>query len=255
MAFVVASDYDRFMGRWSRRLAPLFAGFAGVAPGQRVLDVGCGTGVLSRHLASVVGEESVAAIDPSPGFVRAAGASLPGADVREGTAEELPWAESTFDTVLAQLVLMFVRDPVTAAGEMVRVARPGASVAAASWDYPRMGMLAAFWGAVREVVPGSDGGETAGLRFGTTDELAQLWRGAGLQDVRTEVLGVREQYADAEDCWGPLTLGVGPAGDYARSLDAPTLQRVHDAFVARLGNPTAGFALDADALCVVGTRP
>src|SRR5437764_76215 len=67
MAFDVSGDaYDRFMGRYSRELAPVFADFAEIRTAGTVLDVGCGSGILTEELAGRLGAEQVAAADPSP---------------------------------------------------------------------------------------------------------------------------------------------------------------------------------------------
>ena len=91
------SAYDAFMGRYSRRLAPVFADFAELADGSSVADVGAGTGALTGELAAR--GLRVAAADPSPQFVDAIRAHLPEADVHVAPAEELPWADETFDAV------------------------------------------------------------------------------------------------------------------------------------------------------------
>src|SRR5882757_7176847 len=88
---VSETAYDNFMGRYSFRLALLFAEFAGVQAGQKVLDVGAGTGALSTELERRGAE--IAAADPSPSFVAALERRLPGADVRAAAAEELPWPD------------------------------------------------------------------------------------------------------------------------------------------------------------------
>src|SRR4051812_22553839 len=109
MSFAVSADaYDRFMGRYSGPLGPLFADFAAVAPGMRALDVGCGPGALAGELARRLGSELVAAVDPSESFVTAVAARNPGVDVRQAPAEELPFADETFDVALAQLVVNFM---------------------------------------------------------------------------------------------------------------------------------------------------
>lgn len=207
--------------------------------------------MLTRHLLDVGAE--VTAVDPSPPFVEAASAALPDVEVARGTAEDLPWADGSFAAALSQLVLMFMSDPDAALAEMIRVVTPGGTVAAATWDYPRMGMLATFWGAVHDVIP-SQGGEGAALPFGTVETLAEQWTRSGLDEVHTDILEVSETYADAEDCWRPLTYGVGPAGDFARSLDAGDLARVREAFVARIGGESSPFTLTAFAPVVRGTR-
>src|SRR5215213_8810884 len=98
MSFAVAGDkYDRFMGRYSRELAPRFIQFAGVDSGMAVVDVGCGPGALTELLADRVGAEHVAAADPSEPFVAAATQRAAGADVRLASAEELPWEDDRFD--------------------------------------------------------------------------------------------------------------------------------------------------------------
>ena len=109
--FQKADAYETFMGRYSRSLAPEFARAAGVAGGERVLDVGCGTGALTAVLADLVGADQVAAVDPSEPFVEECQASVPGADVRVGPAEALPFEDGAFDRALSQLVFHFVQDP------------------------------------------------------------------------------------------------------------------------------------------------
>src|ERR671937_652216 len=107
---VAVENYDRFMGRYASGLAPKFADAAGVRAGMRVLDVGCGPGALAVELAGRVGEDNVAAIDPAPQFAAACRARIPGADVREGVAESLPWDDGTFDAAMCSLVVAWMSD-------------------------------------------------------------------------------------------------------------------------------------------------
>src|ERR687887_573400 len=112
MTFDVSGNaYDDFMGRYARELASVFADFAGIRSDGTVLDVGCGSGILTEELADRLGAENVAAVDPSP-LVAVCAASVPGADVRRGAAEALPWPDDAFDAALSQLVLHFLDDPV-----------------------------------------------------------------------------------------------------------------------------------------------
>ena len=169
MSFDVTADaYLRFMGRFSEPLAERFANWGGVAAGQRVLDVGCGTGALTQQLVERAGPEKVAAVDPSESFIDAMRARFPGVDVRLAGAESLPFADDEFDAVLAQLVIHLVPDAAAAVREMARVTRAGGVVAACVWDHAGdRGPLATFWRAARELDPGEDGEATlAGMRDG-----------------------------------------------------------------------------------------
>ena len=133
-------SYDRFMGRYAAGLAPRFADAAGVRAGMRVVDVGCGPGALAVELAGRVGGDNVAAIDPAPQFAAACRARIPGADVREGVAESLPWDDGTFDAAMCSLVVAWMSDADQGIGEMARVTKPGGTVAAAMWDIPGGGL-------------------------------------------------------------------------------------------------------------------
>jgi len=216
---VAAEAYDRFMGSWSRPLAPQLAEFAGVRTGLRVLDVGCGPGALTTELATRLGPAAVAAVDPSVSFVAAARARNPGVDVRHAAAERLPFPDGMFDAALAQLVVHFMVDPVAGVAEMARVTRPGGVVAACVWDYAGgHGPLGPFWLAARELDAGvEDESRLAGTRAG---QLAELFEAAGLREVEQTALSVSRDHSYFEEWWEPFTHGVGPAGSYVSRLDA-----------------------------------
>ncbi|MGH2451593.1 MAG: class I SAM-dependent methyltransferase [Candidatus Limnocylindria bacterium] len=255
MTFVVAGDaYDRFMGRYSRELAPRLIEFARIESEMRVLDVGCGPGALAERLAERVGSGLVSAADPSEPFVAACARRVPGADVRQAEAEKLPWRDGAFDAALAQLVVNFMRDPRAGVAEMRRVVRPGGVVAACTWDYgDGMRMLRVFWDTARALDPDApDEGRT--MRFRSSEELDELWRAVGLDDVETGPLVVETTYADFDDFWHPLTLGVGPAGSYCKSLEPKQRQALRDELFVRLGSPDGPFTLSARAWAIRGVR-
>jgi hypothetical protein len=246
MQFAVpAEHYDRFMGRYTPSLAVALADAAGVAGGRRVVDVGCGPGGLTRELVARVGAPNVAAIDPAPQFADACRARNPGADVRVGTAEQLPWSDGEFDAALSSLVIAFMSDPDQGVREMARVTRQGGTVAACMWDIAGNGMtmLHTFWTAVRKVDPAAEG--ERGLVGGSEGDIAGRFQRAGLEDVAGGTLTARADYADFDDFWEPFTLGVGPAGQHLRSLTAEQQAAVREA--CRDALPDGSFSLDARA--------
>jgi SAM-dependent methyltransferase len=255
VTFVVAGDaYDRFMGRYSRELAPRLIEFARIESGMSVLDVGCGPGALAEQLAERVGSKFVSAADPSEPFVAACAQRVPGADVRQADAEKLPWRDGAFDAALAQLVVNFMRDPHAGVAEMRRVVRPGGTVAACTWDYgDGMQMLRGFWDAARALDPDAPD-EGRAMRFRSSEELEELWRAVGFDGVETGPLVVETTYADFDDLWRPLTLGVGPAGSYCKSLEPKQRNALRDELFVRLGSPVGSFTLSARAWAVRGAR-
>jgi ubiquinone/menaquinone biosynthesis C-methylase UbiE len=241
--FQKADAYERFMGRYSRPLAHEFVRAAGVAAGQRVVDVGCGTGALTSVLAELVGPDHVAAADPSEPFVVKCRADVPGADVRVGPAEALPFADRIFDRALAQLVFHFVDDPAAAAREMMRVTRHGGTVAACVWDFTGgMTMVRAYWDSAREVDPNArDEIERFGGRPG---QLAALWHEVGLRDVTDSSLAVSSRYEDFDELWQSLVGGAaGPVGAHVASLDEARREVLRGALRRRLGSPGGPFEL------------
>ena len=160
-----AAGYEQLMGRWSQKLAPLFIDFAGLADGEKILDVGCGTGSLTFALARAADLGEIAAIDYSPVFVEEANRrnTDPRIKIRQADACALPFEDGTFDRALALLVLHFVPEAGKAVAEMRRVVRPGGVVAAAVWDHlggmPGMRMM------VDTVAALSEGGRQLRSRY------------------------------------------------------------------------------------------
>jgi len=228
MTFAVGADhYDRFMGRYSMPLAPAFADFAGVAAGQRAVDVGCGPGALTVELVRRLGADNVSAVDPSESFVAAARERHPGVDVHQAAAEELPFGDRAFDAALAQLVVHFMADPVAGLREMARVTSAGGVVAACVWDHGGgRGPLSVFWAAARELDPDvDDESRYAGVHQG---HLVELLEAAGVREAEESDLSVDVEHPSFEEWWEPYTQGVGPAGALVARLDPDRQAQLRD---------------------------
>ena len=247
---VPAEAYGRFMGRFAEPLADQFVEVAGLAPGRRALDVGCGPGALTARLVALLGEAGVSAVDPSEPFVTAARERLPGVDIVVGGAEALSFDDDTFDATLAQLVVQFMTDPVAGLREMARVTRPGGVVAATVWNHAGgVGPLSHFWDAVREVDPLA--GDESGLAGVGRGDLARLFEEAGMRGARESVLTVEVPIESFEQWWEPYTLGVGPAGAYVASLDEMGREALRAE--CEKGLPAGPFTVSASAWCVAAT--
>jgi SAM-dependent methyltransferase len=247
--------YARHVGRYVAALSKALIEVVGIEPGMHFLDVGCGPGGLTRALADVVGAENVSAVDPSEPFLEICRERVPGADVRVAAAEDLPFANGSFDGALAQLVVNFMTDAERGVGEMKRVVLRGGTVAACTWDYADgMKMLRAFWDAAREVAPEETAqvDEGATMRYCNPAELTDLWRTVGLDDVEVGELWVSADYADFDDLWAPFPSGLAPSGAFCASLDPTRQEAVRLAYSRRLDDPEGPFSLDARAWYAIG---
>jgi SAM-dependent methyltransferase len=235
------------MGRYSMRLAPLFADFAGIEAGQRVLDVGAGTGALTAELIRRGAE--AAAADPSPPFVAALHERFPDIGVHEAPAEELPWPDESFDAALAQLVLTFMRDAPAGLAEMRRVVRPGGVVAACMWDREGMDMLAAVSRTQQALDPSRPGSEQQ-TNYRSRAEIEGLF-GDG---VEIELLEVEAAYTGIDEFWNALADGAGPAGAWAASLDDAQRVQAREEISRQVGDPVGPFTLVGRAWAAKITR-
>lgn len=241
--------YDGFMGRYSTQLASGFADFAGVRGPQRAVDVGAGTGALTDELVGRLGEANVAAAEPSTDYAATLRTRFPAADVREAPAEELPWENESFDSALAQLVVVFLNDAPQAVRELARVTRPGGVVATCMWEVDGVEMMNALNEVRRRLMPG---GWSPSADFRDEESLRALFEAAGLRDVETTRLEVAVEYESVDELWEPAIHVGGPGGPAVNAFSAEQLVAARAIFEEALGDPSGRYALRGRAAAVRG---
>src|SRR5262249_21807135 len=232
-----ADAYDHFMGRWSRRLAERFIAFAGVADGEQILDVGCGTGSLAFALAEAANLERVAAIDASEIYLEAARAKNkdPRISFERADACALPFEDASFDRAMSLLVLQFIPETERAVREMCRVVRPGGIVAATVWDaFGGMPNQRMFWdtAAVLDPAAAIARGEHYFRPMTRSNELKETWTRLGLQRVEETELMIRMEYSSFADFWAPISAGEAALGKYVAGISEGKKQRLEQALRA-----------------------
>ena len=256
--FSEARAYERFMGRWSRSLAPLFVRFAGVRDGDALLDVGSGTGALTAAVAKIAPSSRIVGIDPAAPYVALAQSQLGSSLIQfeVGDAQQMRFDVATFDRTLSLLVVNFIPDSRKALREMKRVTKPSGTIAAAVWDYGEgMEMLRAFWDEAVALTPANAAKDERHMPLCRRGDLTALWRDEGLQDVVEEALTIETRFASFDDFWAPFLEKQGPAGGYAASLTAEGREALRLRLRRRLlgAGPDKVIVMHARAWAVRGT--
>ena len=250
-------SYDYLMGRWSRLMAPKLVDFAGVSDGDHVLDVGCGTGSLTRALLDAGPNVKVTAIDGSEDFIKIGRHNV--ADDRatfsQGDAQSLQFGSNTFDKSVSLLVMNFIPDAKSAVSEMRRVTQTGGTVAAAVWDYgDGMEMLRHLWDEAASIDQAAVAKHEGNMPLCRQGELATLWSDNGLTNVEEVGLVIQMDFASFDDYWAPFINGPGPSGAYVSNLDASTQAALKDRLRNKLtqGRDDKSFSLMARVWAVRG---
>jgi ubiquinone/menaquinone biosynthesis C-methylase UbiE len=238
------AGYERMMGRWSRLAGDVFLDWLAPRPGLRWIDVGCGNGAFTELLVERCAPAEVHGIDPSEGqlaFARERPAARVAA-FRQGDAMALPFPDASpdagFDAAVMALVIFFVPDPAKGVAEMVRVVRPGGTIAAYAWDVlgggfplePIQAELRAL-GVTPLLPPSAAASRMAALR--------ELWTNAGLEAVETREITVQRTFADFEDFWTTSILGSSMRPTLA-ALTSGDIERLKARVRARLPADESG---------------
>jgi SAM-dependent methyltransferase len=251
--------YEPFVGRWSRLVAREFLAWLEIGPERRWLDVGCGTGMLTRTILEVAAPREVHAIDPSEGFLAFARRETPDARAhfQSAAAQNLPFETASFDVVVSGLVLNFVPDPAQAVREMLRVTQAGGTVAAYVWDYAdQMQMLRYFWDAAAALDPAAIDLDE-GRRFSVCQPgaLEAVLNSAGLHNVVGSGIEIPTTFRDFDDYWSPFQGGQGPAPSYVLSLEENRRETLRERLSMLLPTKADGsIQLTARAWAVRGSK-
>jgi ubiquinone/menaquinone biosynthesis C-methylase UbiE len=233
--FTDGAAYEQLMGRWSRRVGDVFVQWIGAPPNLRWLDIGCGTGVFTEQVVRDCAPAAVTGIDPSPEQLAFAEqrAGLGRAEFCVGDAQDLPFADESFDIAVMALVVHFIPDPAKAAAEMARVLRPGGWGTAYVWDFTKAGSPTAPLAAAVKAIgleaptpPSPDATSSAALR--------DLWRGAGLAELEERTIVIPVEFADFEEFWSSMTVPVGPVGQAIAAMTPDSRGRLRKALEQRM---------------------
>jgi len=228
--------YEPYIGRWSRLVAREFVDWLAQPPGMDWLDLGCGTGALVGTIVEYCAPRSVEGIDASPAFIEHARARFKGVRMRleVGDAQSLPLSPASVDAAVSGLVLNFLPQPERAVAQMMRVVRPGGTVASYVWDYSdRMELMRYFWDAATELDAAAID-EARRFPDCGPEPLAGLFGAAGLRNVAVRPIDVSTRFVDFDDYWVPFLGGQGPAPGYVMSLPQAGRNALRDLIRERL---------------------
>jgi peroxiredoxin/trans-aconitate methyltransferase len=214
-------EYEAYVGRWSRLIAPQFLEWLDAPSGIGWLDVGCGTGELTKAIVETQSPNHVAGIDSSEEYVAFAREQVTDERVHfdVGDAMNLPYHEEEFEAAVAGLVLNHLSDPVSALRGMTYVTTCVDGVLGAYvWDYPRVEMMRYFWEAAKADPAARALDEKQRFGLCRPDVLQVLFDEAHLNRIEVLPMDVPMHFHNFEEYWEPFLGGQGVAPAYCMSL-------------------------------------
>lgn len=233
--FTDGAAYEQLMGRWSRRVGDVFVQWVGAPANLHWLDIGCGTGVFTEQVIRDCAPAAVTGIDPSPEQLAFAErrAGLGRAEFRVGDAQDLPFADDSFDIAVMALVVHFIPDPGKAVAEMARVLRRGGWGTAYVWDYTKAGSPTAPLAAAMKAI-GLEAPTPPSPNATSSAALRDLWRGAGFAELEERTIAILVEFANFEEFWNSMTVPVGPAGKAIADMTPDSRGRLRSALEQRM---------------------
>lgn len=251
-----ATAYERYVGQWSRIIAPRFVHWLAAPPGSAWLDIACGTGALTQAILDHKQPSTIDALDPSPAYLRAAQANLkdPRVRFRQGAAESLPYPDATFDITVSGLVLNFIDAP-RALAEQRRVTKPGGTIAAYIWDYAGAYEYARlFWDSAHAVDPGvTPFDPRQKYPLCGSDKLDDVFRKSGLADALTIPIDATASFSTFDAYWSAIDARQGSMAEYLSSISDATRAKIRGELATRVRRDAdGGVHLNLRAIAVKG---
>jgi ubiquinone/menaquinone biosynthesis C-methylase UbiE len=258
---LAAPDYEPL---WAAQLSAAqtkLIACARLGPGERVLDVACGTGLVTFDAARrvAVGGGHVVGIDISAGMIgvamrRAVARDLAGVSFQRMDAEFLEYPDASFDVVLCALGLMYFPDPARALAEMRRVLKPGGRLVVAVWgERQRCG-----WSAVFPIVDGEVQSDVCPLffRLGHPETLAKTMGESGVARIEVHRIGSTLDYDDADSACDAMFL-AGPVALAWSRFDAEAKERARNRYLDSIGawRNDRGYRIPGEFVIAQGVRP
>jgi SAM-dependent methyltransferase len=228
----VGADYDSFIGRVTRRATVPLLDAAQVKAGWRVLDLATGPGHVAAEAAGR--GAAVTGVDIATAMVELARRNYPGLTFEQGDAEALPFADASFDAVVANFAILHVGRPERAAAEMERVLARGGYVALTTWDAPQrcrlVGVLTEAIGEVGAATPQDLPPGPPFFRFADNDEARGLLADAGFSSVQVSTVAFDQPLTHPDELWQGMIQGTVRNGAVLLAQPTETLQRIRAAF-------------------------